>query len=580
LALGGANTYDGGTAVKAGTLLLEEGASLASGALEVANAASLAGYGAVGGPATVAGSLSAGGLEDGEYGLLTFAGGLTLESAATIVFHLGDGGTAGTSYDSVAVTGGTLVLAGALEAIAASSGTYTIFNYSGASYLGDIDDDFDSVTATVGGGAANASLANNAFASVITLTVSQGNQSNETHTGDGAGSNLADSGFSQPGLVVTFTGTGETVTVIAPTSFDTFLFDSDDYVLEGGDLTIDPANGSAGIVNVNDSDYVATIENNIGGAGQSLTKVGEGLLILAGTNDYTGGTVIEAGTLQGNIVADTDLTVMDDAVYDGDGAARSIAALNGDGDIENTHGLTVASGIYGGDIGDSNDGFLKKVGPGELILTGANDYGGETIVAEGTLKGNIAVGTDLTVAAGATYDGDGEARTVGILSDAGAITNTAGLTVSSGHFSGVLDSSNTGGVIKLNSGELYLDGGNNEYAGGTFVFEGTLKGDIASGTYLTVAAGATYDGDGEARVVGILSGAGAVKNTVGLTVSSGTFEGDLDSANTGGLTKVGTGELYLDGGAIAYTGGTVVSGGTLKGDIASGTDLTVAAGAT
>ncbi|MDR1166179.1 MAG: autotransporter-associated beta strand repeat-containing protein, partial [Deltaproteobacteria bacterium] len=292
LALGGANTYDGGTVVNDGILLLEEGASLASGQLTVDGSGTLAGYGSVGGPAEVAGNISPGGLEDGEYGLLTFAEGLTLESKATIVFHLGDGGTAGSDYDSVAVTGGTLSLAGELQAFAASSGTYTLFNYDGAIYAGDGADDFNAIVARVGGSAANWVLDNNVAESLITLTLSLYGQTTVTHVGAGSGSDLDDSGFSQPGLVVTFTGTGEAVEVTAPTQFDALLFSVDGYSLGGDDLTIAPASLSAGIINVADQ-ITASVANNIGGAGQSLSKVGEGTLALGGANTYDGGTAVK-----------------------------------------------------------------------------------------------------------------------------------------------------------------------------------------------------------------------------------------------------------------------------------------------
>jgi len=40
------------------------------------------------------------------------------------------------------------------------------------------------------------------------------------------------------------------------------------------------------------------VSGTINGVGGSLTKVGLGILILSGDNNYTGGTMITAGTLQ------------------------------------------------------------------------------------------------------------------------------------------------------------------------------------------------------------------------------------------------------------------------------------------
>jgi autotransporter-associated beta strand protein len=99
-----------------------------------------------------------------------------------------------------------------------------------------------------------------------------------------------------------------------------------------------------------------------------LVKVGDGELYLAGAgNGYSGGTTVQAGTLRGNIAAGTDLALGSGAVYDGDGAARSVGELGGYGSVENTDELTVASGYFGGDIGGSNTGGLAKVGDGDSV---------------------------------------------------------------------------------------------------------------------------------------------------------------------------------------------------------------------
>ena len=324
---------------------------------------------------------------------------------------------------------------------------------------------------------------------------------------------------------------------------------------------------------------IATDNNNtlsgvLSGNG-GLTKTGAGTLTLTGNNTYAGGTAINDGTLKGNIASGTDLSIAASAIYDGDNKARSVGGLNGGGKILNTDGLTVQSGDFAGIIDNSNTSLLKN-GAGTLTLTGNNAYTGGTTISEGTLKGNIASGTDLSIAASAIYDGDNKARSVGGLNGGGKILNTSGLTVQSGTFGGFIDNSNTS-LIKTGAGTLTLTG-NNAYTGGTTISEGTLKGNIASGTDLSIAASATYDGDNKARSVGDLNGGGNIFNTDGLTVQSGTFDGVIDNSNTS-LTKTGAGTLTLTGNN-AYTGSTTISEGTLKGNIASGTDLSIAASAT
>ena len=314
---------------------------------------------------------------------------------------------------------------------------------------------------------------------------------------------------------------------------------------------------------------IATDNNNtlsgvLSGNG-GLTKTGAGTLTLTGNNTYAGGTAINDGTLKGNIASGTDLSIAASAIYDGDNKARSVGGLNGGGNILNTDGLTVQSGTFGGVIGNSNTSLIKT-GAGTLTLTGTNAYTGSTTISEGTLKGNIASGTDLSIAASATYDGANKARSVGGLNGGGKILNTDGLTVQSGTFGGVIGNSNTS-LIKTGAGTLTLTGAN-AYTGSTTISEGTLKGNIASGTDLSIADSATYDGDNKARSVGGLNGAGNILNTDGLTVQSGDFAGSIDNSNSG-LTKTGAGTLTLSG-TNTYTGMTTVRSGTL----ALGSDLT------
>ena len=323
---------------------------------------------------------------------------------------------------------------------------------------------------------------------------------------------------------------------------------------------------------------IATDNNNtlsgvLSGNG-GLTKTGAGTLTLTGNNTYAGGTAINDGTLKGNIASGTDLSIADSAIYDGDNKARSVGGLNGAGKILNTNGLTVQSGDFAGIIDNSNTSLLKN-GAGTLTLTGNNAYTGSTTISEGTLKGNIASGTDLSIADSAIYDGDNKARSVGGLNGGGNILNTDGLTVQSGTFGGVIGNSNTS-LIKTGAGTLTLTG-TNAYTGSTTISEGTLKGNIASGTDLSIADSAIYDGDNKARSVGGLNGGGNIFNTDGLTVQSGTFGGVIDNSNTS-LIKTGAGTLTLTGNN-AYTGGTTINAGTLKGNIASGTDLSIAASA-
>ena len=341
-----------------------------------------------------------------------------------------------------------------------------------------------------------------------------------------------------------------------------------------GELDSTPTGSALSGVTVNTNANNVSFDGVISGSG-SITKTGAGTLILSGTNTYYGGTTISAGTL--SIGSDTNIGSGTNTIgnkgtllLSGNGTYTNDWTLSGAGSAIATDNNNTLSGVLSG------NGGLTKTGAGTLTLTGNNTYAGGTAINDGTLKGNIASGTDLSIAASAIYGGDNKAHSVGGLNGGGKILNTDGLTVQSGDFAGFIDNSNTS-LTKTGAGTLTLTG-NNAYTGSTTISEGTLKGNIASGTDLSIAASAIYDGDNKARSVGGLNGGGKILNTDGLTVQNGTFGGVIDNSNTS-LTKTGAGTLTLTRNN-AYTGGTTISEGTLKGNIASGTDLSIVDNAT
>ena len=246
-----------------------------------------------------------------------------------------------------------------------------------------------------------------------------------------------------------------------------------------------------------------------------------------------------------------------------------MGGLNGGGKILNTDGLTVQSGDFAGFIDNSNTS-LTKTGAGTLTLTGNNAYTGSTTISEGTLKGNIASGTDLSIAASATYDGANKARSVGGLNGGGKILNTDGLTVQNGTFGGVIDNSNTS-LTKTGAGTLTLSG-TNTYTGMTTVRSGTLAlGSDLTSNQLTLYGGTVFDRGSHNHSLdnGILSVNGA-------NSQSAMYKGDLSARNatlnfispvhpTQPLLRV-TGDADVSGSAynVGLAGGTsLASGSTL-----------------
>ena len=129
----------------------------------------------------------------------------------------------------------------------------------------------------------------------------------------------------------------------------------------------------------------------IGGAG-GLTKTDAGTLILAAAETYTGGTEIDAGTLQlgsGGSLAPTGILAMTGGTFDLNGNNQTLAGLRGTaGAIALGSGdLTVDQagddGLRRHDLRAA--GGLTKAGAGILGLTGASSYTGGTTVNAGTL---------------------------------------------------------------------------------------------------------------------------------------------------------------------------------------------------
>ncbi|MCX6880062.1 MAG: autotransporter-associated beta strand repeat-containing protein [Verrucomicrobia bacterium] len=115
-----------------------------------------------------------------------------------------------------------------------------------------------------------------------------------------------------------------------------------------------------------------------------LTKNGTGVLTVLTDNDYTGGTIIEAGTLQlGNGGTSGSLT--------GNLIDRGTLIWN------RTGAVTFAGTISG-------TGALVQAGPGTLTLTGVNTHSGPTTVSAGTLRvtGSLAASSAVNVAAPGT----------------------------------------------------------------------------------------------------------------------------------------------------------------------------------
>ncbi len=381
-----------------------------------------------------------------------------------------------------------------------------------------------------------------------------------------------------------------------------------------GLLTAGGAADTAGTVYLtnNHSSNLLTLNSAItdnGTGSVSVTTSGAGITLLAGTNTYTGQTVVGGGTLR--ISSEENLggnpssfaadqltlaggTLNTTASFSLDDSHRGItlAPAGGTLSVNSSTTLTVANVITG-------TGNLVQSGSGTLALTAANTYSGLTYANAGTLAlGNVdalqnstlttatAGNVTFTVAGANTYNLGGLAGNDAV--SLGANTISVGANNETTLFTGSLNG--TGGLTKVGDGTLNLTAastfsGDTRIEGGMIVLahanalQNSTLDTGAAGTQsanLTLAEGSTYN-------IGGLKGSAdfdlAVSNlSVGANNQSTIFSGVLQGAFNNNVTKVGSGTLTLSG-DNTYIGATTVSAGSL---VIGGTNLssiTVASGA-
>lgn len=338
----------------------------------------------------------------------------------------------------------------------------------------------------------------------------------------------------------------------------------------------------------------------------------DGKVILTAQNTYSGGTIINNGTLSlengGSLNSNGSMVVNEDGTFDiSKGGNQSIGTLAGAGNVKlGTNTLTLNQGSnteFSGVISDSpaaggvgpgtlpepsTAGNVTKNGSGTLTLSGDNTYTGTTqinaggIIVSGTLQSqliNVEEGTFLSImnsglSATAVLNNYGVINlwsndVVGTLNNVGVI-NTNGFTLTAsiyeltdgtevtGHLgTGTVNSNGTVQVNSTSEASAF-----NVQTGVTTLGSGERLLDTVD---LTISAGAELVLGGE-ETIGSLFGGGLLTNSgFRLLVDDGSFSGDI--AGSGGLFKQSTGVLEINS-AQSYTGGTVIDYGTLalKGD--------------
>ena len=225
----------------------------------------------------------------------------------------------------------------------------------------------------------------------------------------------------------------------------------------------------------------------ISGTG-AVQQNGAGTTILTADNTYTGGTTINAGTLQ---------------LGNGGTAGSIVGNVLNNGTLAFNRSDAVT---FGGVI--SGTGALQQNGAGSTNLTAANTYTGATTVNAGTLlvNGSIATSSGVTVNSGGTLGGTGALPQVTINGGTLSPGNSIGTVSIGGSLSFVGAGNYIVEVAPANADRTNVTG-----APGTASLGGTLRAVGLGGTY---TVGTRYT---------VLNASGGISGTFGSLAISGNF---------------------------------------------------------
>ena len=555
LTLNGDTTFSGTTTISAGTLALGSAGSLdnttpitvAPGAVLDISASSWALGGRVeqtlvagrtnGFATDINGSMTSAGIVDvagvGVPGTLTINGGLTFQGG-NVLMDLASSSTVGAGVNDLIVVNGALDMNGETTITpnfltgGLATGTYTLIQ----------------ATSLIGNG------------SDLSLVVTSGGRQNYAlDTSTTPGSVLLQVGGSLPASLIWLgTNSSNWDTKTTPNWLNGSVAD---LFWTGDSVTFNDTatNGKVNLVGallpfnatVNNSATSYLFEGAGGMAGNAtLTKSGNGSLVIVNSNTYTGLTLVTGGTLQ----VDTNGT----SGSLGGGAVSNNATL-----IFDRSDIVDVTNVISG------TGAVEQMGTGTLVLLTNEIYSGPTVIAKGTLQ----VGNDASFGALGT----------------GPVTNNSVLIIDLNN-TAVFNNNIAGtGLLSNFDGSIFL-GGASTYTGGSYVEGGTIVAtsptalgsgnvflDSTNGLYFDFPSGSTsvvanninlpVNGTQEfllegnpsnfttVRLTGLISG-GASGQTY-IMADTGVTGNHFDVIELSNPSNSFVGNIFLNRGSLAFT---------------------------
>jgi autotransporter-associated beta strand protein len=263
-------------------------------------------------------------------------------------------------------------------------------------------------------------------------------------------------------------GSSGIMTLASGSTLDLNDFDATfDRLSGGGNVAL----GSATLT-VGGGGATTSLDGVVSGSGR-LVKDGPGTLTLGGANTYSGGTIVNGGTLAGT-TGSLHGGIVDNANVTFD--------QNGDG-------------TYGGII--SGSGSVTKAGFGTVAFTGANTYTGATIVNGGTLVGSTSNlrGAIVVNQGQVRFDQTGDGTLQGTLSGGGTTSKRGPGTLrldGAQQLAGLLDVQQGGAALNGS-----MPGSAAVRGGATFTMNGSVGGAV------NVDAGGQFTGRGSIGSLGV-----------------------------------------------------------------------------